>query len=55
MRDGKSLFPQGTICVFSPQWDPEDVNLERNKDNVEMLRSQMRRCSLGPVVLTSDE
>uniref|UniRef100_A0A667H9L4 Transmembrane protein 44 n=1 Tax=Lynx canadensis TaxID=61383 RepID=A0A667H9L4_LYNCA len=37
------------------QWDPEDVNLEGNKDNVEMLRSQVHRCSMGPVVLTSDE
>ncbi|VFV31980.1 low quality protein: transmembrane [Lynx pardinus] len=37
------------------EWDPEDVNLEGNKDNVEMLRSQVHRCSMGPVVLTSDE
>ncbi|KAM7132155.1 transmembrane protein 44 isoform 2-T2 [Molossus nigricans] len=36
------------------QWDPEDTNLERNKDNVEMLRSQMHRCSVRPVELTSD-
>uniref|UniRef100_A0A452RAF1 Transmembrane protein 44 n=1 Tax=Ursus americanus TaxID=9643 RepID=A0A452RAF1_URSAM len=37
------------------QWDPEDVNLEGNKDNVEMLRSQAHRSSLGPVALTSKE
>ena len=55
VRDGKHLFHPGTICVFSLQWDPEDVNLEGNQDNVEMLRSQAHRSSLGPVVLMSDE
>ncbi|XP_008060120.1 transmembrane protein 44 [Carlito syrichta] len=37
------------------QWDPEDVNLEGKKDNVEMLRSQVHRGSLGPVHLTADD
>ncbi|XP_036059391.1 transmembrane protein 44 isoform X3 [Onychomys torridus] len=37
------------------QWDPEDVNLEKNKDNVGLLRSQMHRGSLSPVDLTSDD
>uniref|UniRef100_A0A9L0T1Y5 Transmembrane protein 44 n=1 Tax=Equus caballus TaxID=9796 RepID=A0A9L0T1Y5_HORSE len=37
------------------EWDPEDVNLEGNKDNVEMLRSQVHSCSARPVDLTSDE
>ncbi|XP_064435760.1 transmembrane protein 44 isoform X12 [Mirounga angustirostris] len=37
------------------QWDPEDINLEGNKDNMEMLRSQVHRSSMGPVALTSDE
>ncbi|XP_015848795.1 transmembrane protein 44 isoform X1 [Peromyscus maniculatus bairdii] len=37
------------------EWDPEDVNLERNKDNVGLLRSQMHRGSLSPVDLTSDD
>ncbi|ERE74967.1 transmembrane protein 44 [Cricetulus griseus] len=36
------------------EWDPEDVNLERNKNNVESLRSQMHKGSLSPVDLTSD-
>ncbi|KAL1787977.1 transmembrane protein 44 isoform X1 [Sigmodon hispidus] len=36
------------------EWDPEDVNLERNKENIELLRSQMHRGSLSPVDLTSD-
>lgn len=55
VRDGKGLFHQSTFSVFSPQWDPEDVNLEGNKDNVEMLRSQAHSCSARPVDLTSDE
>lgn len=42
-------------ALNSEQWDPEDVNLEGNKDNVEMLRSQAHRSSLGPVALTSEE
>ncbi|XP_036059389.1 transmembrane protein 44 isoform X2 [Onychomys torridus] len=37
------------------EWDPEDVNLEKNKDNVGLLRSQMHRGSLSPVDLTSDD
>nr|KAF6383954.1 transmembrane protein 44 [Pipistrellus kuhlii] len=35
--------------------DPEDINLEGNKDHVEMLRSQMQRCPMRPVDLTSEE
>uniref|UniRef100_M3XX96 Transmembrane protein 44 n=1 Tax=Mustela putorius furo TaxID=9669 RepID=M3XX96_MUSPF len=42
-------------ALNSEQWDPEDVNLEGNKDNVDMLGSQAHRGSMGPVVLTSDE
>lgn len=42
-------------ALNSEQWDPEDVNLERNKDNVGLLRSQMHRGSLSPVDLTSDD
>ncbi|XP_007638613.1 transmembrane protein 44 isoform X4 [Cricetulus griseus] len=41
-------------ALNSEQWDPEDVNLERNKNNVESLRSQMHKGSLSPVDLTSD-
>lgn len=37
------------------QWDPEDVNLERNKDNVEFVSSRMHRGSLTPADLTSDD
>nr|XP_045007113.1 transmembrane protein 44 isoform X2 [Jaculus jaculus] len=37
------------------EWDPEDVNLERNKDNTELFRSQVHRASLDPVKLTSDD
>lgn len=37
------------------QWDPEDVNFEGNKDNMEMLRCQMHRCFVSPADLTSDE
>ncbi|XP_029422257.1 transmembrane protein 44 isoform X4 [Nannospalax galili] len=36
------------------EWDPEDVILERDKDSMELLRSQMHRDSLSPVDLTSD-
>ncbi|XP_040606915.1 transmembrane protein 44 isoform X2 [Mesocricetus auratus] len=42
-------------ALNSEQWDPEDVNLERNKDSVELLRSQKHRGSLSPVDLTSDD
>ncbi|XP_050015866.1 transmembrane protein 44 [Alexandromys fortis] len=42
-------------ALNSEQWDPEDVNLERNKDNVEFVSSQMHRGSLTPVDLTSDD
>lgn len=51
----KDLPHQDTFSVLFPQWDPEDVNLERNKDNVGLLRSQMHRGSLSPVDLTSDD
>ncbi|KAL2804923.1 transmembrane protein 44 isoform b [Daubentonia madagascariensis] len=37
------------------EWDPEDVNLERHKDSMEMLRSQVHRGSLRLVDLTSDD
>ncbi|XP_073751393.1 transmembrane protein 44 isoform X3 [Callorhinus ursinus] len=30
-------------ALNSEQWDPEDVNLEGNKDNMEMLRSQIQK------------
>ncbi|XP_006902157.1 PREDICTED: transmembrane protein 44 [Elephantulus edwardii] len=33
-------------ALNSEQWDPEDVNLERSKDNIEMLRSQARGDSM---------
>ncbi|XP_051006777.1 transmembrane protein 44 [Acomys russatus] len=36
------------------EWDPEDVNLERNEDDMELLRPQADRSSLSPVDLTSD-
>ncbi|KAM4887315.1 LOW QUALITY PROTEIN: transmembrane protein 44 [Thomomys bottae] len=36
------------------QWDPEDVNPERNRDNMETLRSQVHR-SVEPVDLTPDD
>ncbi|KAF6385607.1 transmembrane protein 44 [Rhinolophus ferrumequinum] len=42
-------------ALNSEQWDPEDVNFEGNKDNMEMLRCQMHRCFVSPVDLTSDE
>ncbi|XP_055481136.1 transmembrane protein 44 isoform X1 [Psammomys obesus] len=42
-------------ALNSEQWDPEDVNLERNKDNTEPFRSQVHRASLSPVDLTSDD
>ncbi|VCX09064.1 unnamed protein product, partial [Gulo gulo] len=42
-------------ALNSEQWDPEDVNLEGNKDNIDMLGSQAHRGSMGPAVLTSDE
>uniref|UniRef100_A0A8C9GNA9 Transmembrane protein 44 n=1 Tax=Piliocolobus tephrosceles TaxID=591936 RepID=A0A8C9GNA9_9PRIM len=37
------------------QWDPEDVNLEGNKDKVELLRSQVRRDSGRPAHLRNDD
>uniref|UniRef100_A0A8B7WGU4 Transmembrane protein 44 n=1 Tax=Castor canadensis TaxID=51338 RepID=A0A8B7WGU4_CASCN len=37
------------------QWDPEDVNLERNKDNMETLRTQVHRDSLNAMDFTSDD
>ncbi|XP_062957125.1 transmembrane protein 44 [Cynocephalus volans] len=37
------------------EWDPDDMNLEENKDNTEMLRPQVHRGSLRPVDLTSDD
>lgn len=55
VRDGKGLFHQGTSCVFSPQWDPEDVNLGGNKDNMELFRPRVHRWSMKPVDLTSDK
>uniref|UniRef100_A0A2K6P323 Transmembrane protein 44 n=1 Tax=Rhinopithecus roxellana TaxID=61622 RepID=A0A2K6P323_RHIRO len=33
------LFHPGALRIFSPQWDPEDVNLEGSKDKVELLGS----------------
>ncbi|XP_069885969.1 transmembrane protein 44 isoform X2 [Dipodomys merriami] len=37
------------------EWDPEDVNLEMNRDNMETLRSQVHRGSVRPVDLTPDD
>ncbi|XP_073929590.1 transmembrane protein 44 isoform X2 [Castor canadensis] len=37
------------------EWDPEDVNLERNKDNMETLRTQVHRDSLNAMDFTSDD
>ncbi|KAM9583000.1 transmembrane protein 44 isoform 1-T1 [Trichechus inunguis] len=34
-------------ALNSEQWDPEDVHLERSKDNMEMLRSQAHRGSMS--------
>ncbi|XP_042524483.1 transmembrane protein 44 isoform X4 [Dipodomys spectabilis] len=34
------------------EWDPEDVNLEMNRDNMEILRSQVHRASQRPMDLT---
>ncbi|XP_045857658.1 transmembrane protein 44 isoform X3 [Meles meles] len=42
-------------ALNSEQWDPEDVNLEGNKDNIDMLGSQAHKDSAGLAVLTSDE
>ncbi|XP_037381205.1 transmembrane protein 44 [Talpa occidentalis] len=42
-------------ALNSEQWDPEDVNLEMNKNNIEMLRSQVHRFSMRSVDLPSDE
>ncbi|KAM5276116.1 transmembrane protein 44 isoform 1-T1 [Hipposideros larvatus] len=42
-------------ALNSEQWDPEDVNLEGNKGNMEMLRCQMYRCFVSPGELTSEE
>lgn len=52
---GKDLSHRDTFSVSSLQWDPEDVNLERNKDNVEFVSSQMHGGSLTPADLTSDD
>lgn len=52
---GKDLSHQDTFSVSSLQWDPEGVNLERNKDNMELVSSQIHRDSLTPVDLTSDD
>lgn len=54
IKVGKDLSQQDTFSVFSPQWDPEDVNLERKKDE-ELLKSQAYRASLSPVDLASDD
>lgn len=54
IKVGMDLSQQDTFSIFSSQWDPEDVNLERKKDP-ELLRSQARRASLSPVDLTSDD
>lgn len=54
IKVGKDLSQQVALSIFSPQWDPEDVNLERKKDT-EVLRSQVHRASLSPVDLTSDD
>ncbi|XP_073751422.1 transmembrane protein 44 isoform X10 [Callorhinus ursinus] len=65
-REGTSLWLDSICCFCEPSldgrahatflsWDPEDVNLEGNKDNMEMLRSQVHRSSMGPVALISDE
>uniref|UniRef100_A0A287D949 Uncharacterized protein n=1 Tax=Ictidomys tridecemlineatus TaxID=43179 RepID=A0A287D949_ICTTR len=35
------------------EWDPEDVNFERNNDNMEIFRFQVPRGSLTTVDLTS--
>ncbi|XP_012495270.1 PREDICTED: transmembrane protein 44 [Propithecus coquereli] len=42
-------------ALNSEQWDPEDVNLERHKDSMEMLGSHVHRGSLRPIDLTSDD
>ncbi|XP_027442125.1 transmembrane protein 44 isoform X16 [Zalophus californianus] len=65
-REGTSLWLDSICCFCEPSldgrahatflsWDPEDVNLEGNKDNMEMLRFQVHRSSMGPVALISDE
>nr|XP_040126167.1 transmembrane protein 44 isoform X4 [Ictidomys tridecemlineatus] len=40
-------------ALNSEQWDPEDVNFERNNDNMEIFRFQVPRGSLTTVDLTS--
>ncbi|XP_047421153.1 transmembrane protein 44 isoform X1 [Sciurus carolinensis] len=42
-------------ALNSEQWDPEDVNFERNNDSMEIFRSQVQRGSLRTVDLTSDD
>ncbi|KAM9089835.1 transmembrane protein 44 isoform 4-T4 [Megaptera novaeangliae] len=37
------------------EWDPEDVNLGGNKDNMEIFRPRVHRWSMKPVDLTSDK
>uniref|UniRef100_A0A2K6DC38 Transmembrane protein 44 n=1 Tax=Macaca nemestrina TaxID=9545 RepID=A0A2K6DC38_MACNE len=43
------------LCTFSPQWDPEDVNLEGSKDKVELLGSQVHRDSVRTAHLNDDD
>ncbi|XP_060006314.1 transmembrane protein 44 isoform X6 [Lagenorhynchus albirostris] len=42
-------------ALNSEQWDPEDVNLGGNKDNMEIFRPRVHRWSMKPVDLTSDK
>ncbi|XP_024607871.1 transmembrane protein 44 [Neophocaena asiaeorientalis asiaeorientalis] len=42
-------------ALNSEQWDPEDVNLGGNKDNMELFRPRVHRWSMKPVDLTSDK
>ncbi|XP_027442111.1 transmembrane protein 44 isoform X3 [Zalophus californianus] len=53
-REGTSLWLDSICCFCEPSldgrahatflsWDPEDVNLEGNKDNMEMLRFQIQK------------
>uniref|UniRef100_A0A2K5N718 Transmembrane protein 44 n=1 Tax=Cercocebus atys TaxID=9531 RepID=A0A2K5N718_CERAT len=46
---------EGALCTFSPQWDPEDVNLEGSKDKVELLGSQVHRDSVRTAHLSDDD
>lgn len=49
------LFHPGALCTFSPQWDPEDVNLEGSKDKVELLGSQVHQDSVRTAHLNDDD